>query len=409
MGHESKLLQLLRRRNPAGKWKRELEEFEDELKDEAKEEAKELTKQGRELESEMFKGLADEARRGIAEGGIGQKLRDILIRTRAEGSKGAKELTYLSQRIADEIGRLYPALVKFPELAKSVAEELARQIRLSVDDAVAKMQEEEGLTKRQALRRLNQQRAQKAQEKGEALAADEFKQFAARVAAMQRRFQPGLPPATPEAIADRAKQIQDALKEAGAGPKQQIQIGQLLNNPQAAGLVPGALEAMQRRGFGEAEAMRMLPDFFRVLKGGQAGFEHAADRMVVAAERAERAAAQRAFVEAGKVPRRRPAEREIRQPAPPPPKPDPRQAKPQEGFRNVPPGEAGGPDVADLAEPIAGTQDAMAQTQAATAKNQAIIARLNARVRILEQRARGLVSRAVESGPSAQNAGSSVA
>ena len=263
----------------------------------------ELEKQGRELGEDFLHEMGDEARKGISEG-IGGRLKDILVKTRANGSKGEKEIKYLTDAIAEEITRMMPELARFPAMVANLAKEMARTLQDEVNKAIDELMRLEGLTKQEALRRLNQQRAEKVQDKTEALATDAFKQAAATEARRFAQLNPGEVPATPRDIASRAQQMQDQLKELGVTPKQQVQIGGLLNNPRAQRLIPGAMGALQDRGFGEAEAMRALPEFFRQLKGGQAGIEHAADRLAAAAERAERAAFQRAALQATAIPGR---------------------------------------------------------------------------------------------------------
>lgn len=424
LGRESNLLSRLKSLKPdldaLNPVKQAEKEWADEMYEmglDAAEYSKQIALEGAEHQAEMLHDIADETRKGL-ESGIGKRLQDVLIRTRASGSKGAKEVTYLTSAIADEIRRMYPSLEAFPVLAANVAKEMARKIKVSVDNAIEEMMQVEGLTKAEALRRLNQQRAAKAQDKTEALASDEFKQAAASQAKRFARLNPGAAPATPKDLAARAEQMQSQLKDLGVTPKQQVQIGKILNDPRAARIVPGAMEALGNRGFGEAEAMRALPELFRQLRGGQAGIQHAADRMAQAAERAERAAVQRATVQATAVPRVRkktitgklpstvigsinPAATKAAQDAA---KARIADETAKAAVRNAP---KAGPQ-ASLIPAVSAGQDAMAAMQTATAANTRAIAAINARAPGQRAFARQIQTAAFEQSTTALNFGSRV-
>jgi hypothetical protein len=430
--------------------------------EEARRLSKELGKQGAELEGEFLGAVADEARKTIGRE-LDDKLKAIVVRARAQGDNQRKELARLEQEVAAAIADLFPTLAAFPALAKSVAQELARKIRVEVDDAVKELMRLEGLTKREAVRRLNQEAAEKAQGKAEDLARDEFTEFARRRAAQQARLQPGLPPLPPEEARKQGEELRGQLKDLGVGPGEMKRIGQLLNNREAQRRIPAALEALQGQGLGEPEAIRALPDFFRQLgRGGN--FAAALNRMANDREQAERRAFNeaalgrpiqpRAFVPRGPlapgfaggalnadqqarideqgrdaegrqeiarqaiaaekaaagerkakgaaaVERAKEQDRRRREAA----------EERQRGFRAVAPNGPGVAQQAASAAPaIQATQEAVGLTQAALAQTQARLAKLEQDARVLKQRARSLTNLAAVPGTiTALNSGTSVA
>lgn len=321
---------------------------------------KDLGRQGEEIAEDAIHEIAERARDGIQEA-VGARFQDFLIRTRAGGSKGQKEIEYLTTAIADALQRLFPELEAFPGTIASIATEMARKFQQNVDDAIKQLQETEGLTRREALRRLDMARASKEQQRAEALAGEELAAYAGRQYRREAALAgPGAMPAlTPEMQAAMGQEIQDQLQALGVSPREQIQIGKLLNEPQAARMIPGALQALGARGFSEPEALRALPEMFRQLQAGAGGFEQAAGRILNQVVQQQRGAAQQAAVEQRAVVRRPGAGERVTNILPGMPQPA--------GFQSIPPAPPTG----------AGPEHVIAIGQAAAGANQATLSAMN--------------------------------
>jgi hypothetical protein len=280
---------------------------------------KQLTKQGVLEQQDMIEKMAKEAEDGML-AIFADPLKAMIVKGRAAGVAAEKEVSHLKNQAEAEARRLFPELEKaFPRAFEGVVNGIVAKLREAVDKTIEQLRAREGLTKQEAIRRLNMDRAAKGQANAENLAADEFAQFAGANFRRNAAFNPGGPALTPEMQREMGRQIQEQMKEMGVGPREQAQIGKLLNatvgNARRERVLDEAMQALMNRGLDQAGAMRELPAVVGQLRAGAGGVEQAIDRIVNARMREQRAAINRRGQEQGGG-----------------------------GFRSIPPGAGGGRD-----------------------------------------------------------------
>jgi hypothetical protein len=228
-----------------------------------------LNKQGLDAQREMVEEMAKEAKDGTL-AIVKEPLEALVIKGRAMGVVVGKEVSHLKNEAEAEAERLYPQLKKmFPKAFEGVVNGMVLAVRESVDKTIEQLQAAEGLTKQEAIRRLNQKRQEKGQANAEGLALDEFTEAAARDYRKKAAVTPGMAPLTPEMAKQMGQQTQDRMNKAGVSGRGQVAIGAAMNTRGGERAIEEAMDALGAAGFDEAEAMRLLPNVLSQIASGR--------------------------------------------------------------------------------------------------------------------------------------------
>lgn len=230
-------------------------------------EVKALNEQGKEQYGEMLDELGNDAIKEL--GGIyGDKLKDQLVKDKREGASVGEQTQRLQNNIANALKAMKHPLAMFPEKLAGVADVVARDVLDDVDKMVEHLKQTEGLVKGQALRRIAQGQAERAQEAKDKLAQDEFAQMAGNMHAMMRRRNPNMPALTPQQQNQAGADMKSHFDGLGIGADKQVQLAKLFGNQRLGNNAHALANSMSNEGVDEKTIMdRVLAVYQR--NGGQ--------------------------------------------------------------------------------------------------------------------------------------------
>lgn len=211
--------------------------------------AENLTRQGAEIEADMFRDMADQIPKTI-----GDKLRDAVLAARAKGQDFQGQMAAQTKLIEAEIARLFPAFAAFPDAIKRIVNEVKGRAVDQVEETIQNLKDVEHLTEQEALRRIQQDEIKRRDEARQRLAQDEFQQMARMAANTARQFGGRVAPEEQEAF---AQDMQRYLATLGLTPEQQVRAGKLLNQPNNLRQFPRLVNTMMGAGgLNESQAVR---------------------------------------------------------------------------------------------------------------------------------------------------------
>lgn len=292
-------------------------------------EAEGLTQQGADVQRAMVDDMEKETREGF-EAIFTRPMEDMIVRGRAAGVAAEKEGAHLKDRVEAEARRMFPELAAmFPKAFEGVVNAVVLKAREGVDKAIQQLQAVEGLTKAEAIRRLNMDRAQRQQENQEKLALDELSQLAGNQYRKNAALNPGMPALTPEMQRQMGQQIQDRFKGMGVGGAEQTRIARAMQDPRGQAAVGQAMDQLGGMGLDEATAMRMMPAILGQMRNGAGGVGQAINRVMNAQAQQQAAAQNQAMNDAALTPAQQAARARAQQ-------------RRDAGFRSVAPVAPGG-------------------------------------------------------------------